>query len=177
MPLSVSMSFLAVIILLIASVAGLVLTLLTLPGVWLILAIALICQFAFGDPLLFSWWTLGIALALALLGEAAEFAASAIGAAGAGGGTSGAFGSIVGSTVGAIVGTFIIPIPIAGTIAGGVLGAGIGAVAAERGITRRPWGQSCRIGRGAAIGRLLATIAKLVIAAAVGILLTLAVVF
>jgi uncharacterized protein len=168
-------TILALAIIAIASLLGFILTLLTLPGVWLILTVAVVCQFAFGEPLLFAWWTLGAALGLALLGEAAEFGASALGAARFGGGRSGAIGSILGSTVGAIAGSFLIPVPVAGTIAGGVLGAGAGALLAERGISKRTWGQSCRIGQGAAVGRLIATIAKLGITAAVGILLCLAI--
>lgn len=169
------MSILAFAILFISSFLGLALTLLTLPGVWLILTVAVILQLAYGEPLLFSWWTLGIALGLALAGELAEFGASALGATRAGGGRSGALGSIVGSTVGAVAGTFLIPIPVAGTIVGGVIGAGAGALVAERGIANRTWWQSCRIGHGAAWGRLIATIAKLGIVAAVGILLTVAI--
>jgi uncharacterized protein len=160
-------------IILLASLIGIALTLLTFPGVWLTLLVAVICQFVFDE--LFSWWTLAIAFVLALFGEIAELGASAVGAARYGGGTSGAIGSIIGSTVGAILGTFLIPIPIAGTIAGGVIGAAAGAIMAERGMSGRPWLQSCRIGQGAAIARLLSTIAKVAIAAAVGIILTLAV--
>lgn len=170
------MILLAFFILLVTSLVGVALTLLTLPGVWLILAVAVAAQFAYGDPQLFSWWTLGAALGLALLGEVAELGASAVGATRCGGGRSGAVGSIVGSTIGAIAGTFLIPVPVAGTIAGGVIGAAAGAVAAERGLAKRTWGDSCRIGQGAAVGRLIATIAKLGVTAAVGILLTLAVV-
>lgn len=169
------MTFLAFAIVLITSLVGFALTLLTLPGVWLILAVAIVMQFAWGEPALFSWWTMAAALALALLGEIAEFGASAVGSTRAGGGTSGAVGSIIGSTIGALVGTFVIPIPIAGTIIGGVVGAGIGAIAGERGVSKRTWGQSCRIGHGAAWGRLIATVVKLGVTAAVGILLCIAV--
>jgi uncharacterized protein len=159
-----------------AGLVGIVLTILTLPGVWVTLAVALICQLiAGGDPPLFSWWTLAAAFALAIAGEIIELIASAIGAARYGGGKSGAIGSIIGSTVGAIFGTFLIPIPIVGTIAGGVIGAALGAVMAERGCGGRSWGQSCRVGQGAAIGRLLSTVAKLAVAVAVTILLMIAI--
>jgi uncharacterized protein len=169
------MTIAAFLIMLLVSVCGVVLTLLTLPGVWVILIVALFVQLLWGDPQVFSWWTLGAALLVALLGEAIELASSALGATRAGGGASGAIGSIVGSLVGAILGSIFIPVPIVGTVVGGVLGAGAGAIAAERGISRRPWGQSYRIGQGAAIGRLISTIVKVGVAAAVGVMLTLAV--
>ena len=77
------------------------LTLLTLPGVWLTLLAALVCQWAWaawgGQHWLFDWWTLGILAALALAGEILEMVSSAIGAKRSGGGTSGALGSIVSS--------------------------------------------------------------------------------
>ena len=40
------------------------------------------------------------------------------------------------------------------------VGAGVGAVIAERGIAKRPWGESFRSGKGAAVGRALSTIIK-----------------
>jgi uncharacterized protein len=166
------MTIAALLIMLLASVCGVALTLLTLPGVWVILIVALFVQLLWGDPQVYSWWTLGAALALALVGEAVEFFASAVGATSAGGGTSGAVGSILGSLAGAILGSIFIPVPVAGTIAGAVLGAGLGAILAERHIARRTWSHSYRIGQGAAVGRLISTVVKVAIAAAVGVMLT-----
>lgn len=159
-------------ILLLASLAGVLLTLLTLPGVWLTLLVALLCQWLFGEPRLFNWWTLGIATGLALLAEVYEFVASAAGAAKRGGGRSGAIGSIIGAIVGAIGGSMVLP--VVGTLFGAVLGAGLGALVAERGIAKRTWGDAYSIGKGAAIGRFAATVVKALVAAAVGVVLTIA---
>jgi uncharacterized protein len=169
------MTIAAFLIMLLASLSGVVLTLLTLPGVWIILIVAIFVQFLWGEPQVYSWWTLAAALGLALLGEIIEFFASAVGSTRAGGGKSGAFGSIVGSLVGAIVGSIFIPVPLIGTVAGAVLGAGLGAILAERHIARRSWSHSYQIGQGAAVGRLISTVVKGVLAAAVGVILTVAV--
>lgn len=153
-----------------AGLAGVVLTLLTLPGVWLTLAAALVAQWAWAEwdhRLLFGWWTLGILAGVALVGEVLETVSSAIGAKRSGGGRSGALGSIAGALIGAILGSFLIPVPVVGSIAGAVLGAGMGAIAAERGIRGRSWEDSLRVGTGAAGARLVAILVKTGIAAGV----------
>lgn len=165
------MDIVAGLIVAIAALAGVVLTLLTLPGIWLTLAVALLCWWWMGAAY-YSPWTVAAALALGLLAEAVEFFASAAGATRAGGGRSGALGSVVGALIGAIAGSFILP--IIGTIAGAVLGAGLGAVAGERGIRGRSWREAARVGQGAMVGRFIALIVKVVLAAAIGVLLTVA---
>jgi uncharacterized protein len=169
---SIWLVILAGLILAIVSIVGVVLTLFTLPGVWLILMVAAACQFVFPVPP-FSWWTIGICAGLAMTGEVFELVASAAGAKVSGGGRSGAIGSVIGAMVGAVAGTFI-PIPIAGTVMGAVVGAGVGALIAERGVAGKTWRQSAAIGTGAAGGRLVATVAKVAITAAVGVVLTVA---
>lgn len=168
------LSALAAFIVLLASLAGAFITLMTFPGTWLILLVALVCQWAFGDPRIFSWWTLGAMTGLALAAEVYEFLASAAGSTRSGGGKSGAIGSIIGAIVGAILGSFLVPIPIVGTFVGAVLGAGIGALVLERGIGKKSWTDSYTIGKGAAVGRFTATIIKGIIAAVIGVVLTVA---
>jgi uncharacterized protein YqgC (DUF456 family) len=152
-----------------AAVAGVALTVLTLPGIWLTLVVALLCWWWMGAEF-YSPWTIGVALALGVLAEAIEFAASAAGAAKAGGGRSGAIGSIAGALVGAIAGSLVLP--VIGTIAGGVIGAGLGAVAGERGIARRTWREAAKVGQGAMVGRFISLIVKTVLAVAIGVILT-----
>ncbi len=158
-----------------AGVLGVLLTAATLPGTWLNLAAAAGAQWWYwathGHELMFSWWTLGIALGLALIAEIVELAASAVGAQRAGGSKRGAMGSIVGGLVGAVVGTFVVPIPILGTIIGAAVGAGVGALVVERGVVGKGWRHSTRIGAGAAVGRLVATIAKTGFAVAIALML------
>lgn len=156
-----------------AGAGGVLLTLFTLPGVWMTLLVALLCQWMWGEPRLFDWWTIGAMAGLALLAEVLEAASSAVGASRSGGGKSGAFGSILGAIIGAIVGSFIIP--IVGTIVGAVLGAGLGAVAGERGIAGKTWADSYKVGKGAASARAFAILLKTVVAAVVGAVLTAAV--
>jgi uncharacterized protein YqgC (DUF456 family) len=138
---TIALLILTAVILGLIGAAGVILTLFTLPGVWLTLIAALVCQWLWGMPWMFSWWTLGVLAGLAFLGEILETVSSAVGASRSGGGRSGAIGSIVGAIVGAIVGSMIVP--LIGTIVGAVAGAGIGAVALERGISGRTWEQSC----------------------------------
>ncbi|HPO92663.1 MAG TPA: DUF456 domain-containing protein [Phycisphaerales bacterium] len=171
---------------------GVLLTVLTFPGIWFMVLAAALAQWwsyeqlpgagiagAAPDPaspavaqsLMFNWWVLGTAAALALLGEIIEFFASALGAAKAGGTRRGAIGSILGGLIGAIAGTMILP--ILGTILGAALGAGVGALLFERHAGRKTWKEATKVGAGAAAGRLVATIAKAAIACAVALMLTL----
>ncbi len=161
------MDHLAAIIVILTSLVGIVLTLLTLPGTWFMLVAAMLVWW--WRPDMYEPWTIGVAGVLALLGEALEFVSSAAGSAKAGGSRRGAVGSIAGAIAGAILGTPFLP-PI-GTIAGGVLGAGAGAVLAERLWAKRTWAEAARSGQGAAVGRLAATILKTGVAVGIGVVL------
>ncbi|MBS0195787.1 MAG: DUF456 domain-containing protein [Planctomycetes bacterium] len=157
-------------VLTIACIAGIALAAITLPGAWIALALALLAKL--WQPQMFSWWTLGAALALALLGEAVELVASAAGASKGGASKKGALGAIAGSLIGAVAGApFIFPI---GSIAGAAIGAGVGALLVERAIAERTWGQSAKAGAGAAVGRLVATMAKTAIASGVALIISVA---
>jgi uncharacterized protein YqgC (DUF456 family) len=140
------------------SVVGLLLTIATLPGTWLILLGAIGCQL--WQPETFSWWTIGALAALAALAEVLEFFSGAAGAKTTGGGKHGAIGGVVGALVGAIGLTFLIPIPIVGTLIGAVTGAGVGAAVAEMKFAQRSKEDALKIGAGAAAGRLLAIFIK-----------------
>jgi hypothetical protein len=152
---------------------GVLLTLLTLPGTWVTVAAAALVKW--WVPGLIGWWALGVLIALAVLGEVLEFFSSAAGAKKTGGSNKAALFAIVGSFAGAVVGSIILLFPI-GTIAGAALGAGVGALLAERGAEGKSWTDSTRVGTGAALGRLLATILKGACAAIMALVLTLAVV-
>jgi uncharacterized protein len=155
----------------ILSLAGIALTGVLLPGTWLIVAV--MAGVKLWQPDMVSWWTLLALVALATLGEGLEFIASALGAAKAGATKHGAIGAMVGALVGAIAGIPFIP-PF-GPIVGGALGAGLGAILAERSFANKTWKESSKAGAGAAVGRLLATLAKLLIAAAMALIACLAV--
>lgn len=148
---------------------GVVLTAVTLPGIWLMVLVAMLCTW--WQPDLYSLWTLGVVLAIAVTAEIAEALSSAAGSAKTGGSKAGIAGSLVGSIVGLVAGTVLIPIPVVGSIAGGVVGAGLGALFAERGIAKRSWGESYRSGKGAAVGRALSTLIKTGFAAVAAVVL------
>ncbi len=156
------MIYLAAAIVAIFALLGVALTLLTLPGIWLMLLVAVLADL--WQPELFSTTTLLVAGALAVLAEVAEFAASAAGARRARGSRIAAFASVVGALAGAVVGSFAIPVPILGTIVGGIVGAAVFAGVAELVLVRSHWGHSVRVARGAATGRALSLVAKTTIA-------------
>ncbi|MBL0920638.1 MAG: DUF456 domain-containing protein [Phycisphaerales bacterium] len=152
---------------------GVALTLLGFSGVWLTILVALLMDWWRPDPQ-YGLWTIIAAVGLGVLGEVVEFAAGAVGAGSAGGSKRAAAGAMAGGLLGAILGTPLIPIPIVGTIVGAVVGAGLGAALLERTKETRTWGDSLRVGQGAAIGRLIATVVKTTLAAIVAVQLAVA---
>jgi uncharacterized protein YqgC (DUF456 family) len=176
----IAWTILSALLMVIASVVGVVLTLFTFSGVWVTLLVAILLQLGYAHFLpevgpLFSWWTIGAGAIIGFAAELIELFASAAGAKRSGGGRSGAVGSVIGGVLGALGGSFLIPIPIVGTIAGAVIGAGLGATVGERGVAGRSWQASMKVGAGAAKGRFIATIAKTILAALVGLVLCVAV--
>ena len=154
-----------------AVAAGMVLAFLTLPGVWLMLAVAVALELLYPTHTVFHPITLITLVVIAILGEVAELLASAVGAGKAGGSKKSGVLSVIGAMVGAVGGTVLIPIPLVGTIAGACIGAGLFALFSERIIERRDWDQSAQVARGAALGRLAATFVKITVAIVVGVAL------
>ncbi len=151
-------------VVLIVAMLGIAMSAITLPGIWFMLACAIVTWFVVPEAL--GPWTLGALAILGLLGELVDFLASALGVKRAGGSRAGAWGSVIGTLVGAIGGAFVIPLPIVGSIIGGVVGAGAGAFFAERTVSQRTWRDSARSGQGAAVGRLISMVIKLMLAGA-----------
>jgi uncharacterized protein YqgC (DUF456 family) len=158
-----------------AAVLGVALTLLTLSGAWLPILVAVLVE-GFWVPGTFSWWTIGVCVVLAGMGELTEFVAGSVGAAKAGSSKRGALGAAVGSLVGAVVGTVVLAmLPVIGTLIGAVAGAAAGAILVERGVVGKTWSASATAGAGAAAGRLVAVIVKSLFAVAVAVVLSVAV--
>ncbi|HVW36948.1 MAG TPA: DUF456 domain-containing protein, partial [Pirellulales bacterium] len=160
-------------LLLITLIAGWLMTLLSLPGIWvMVAATATYAYFSQGSPYDVSWITVGVLLGLAVLAELLEFAAGAVGAAKVGGSKRGALLAIVGSMIGALFGAAAgtaIPIPLVGSVIGAVAGASLGALAgAMLGETwkGRTLGETWKVGHAAFWGRFLGTVAKTTIASA-----------
>lgn len=167
--------------------AGVLITALTLPGLWLSILGAVMAQWWSismwggyggqairpGGAQMFSWWTLGACVAIGVIAEIVEMVASSYGAAKAGGSKLAGIASIGGAIVGAILGTMLIPVPVLGTILGAAVGAGVLAMGTEKGIKRKNWGDSTRVGASAAAGRLVATVIKVALSAIIALAITL----
>ena len=157
------LQILAVLLLLLAVGGGWMLTLVGMPGNWLIVLAAAI--YAWLGPatgvLAVGWPTVAGLGLLAVVGEIAEFVAGFVGAQSARGSKRAAAFSLVGSMLGAILGAGVgIPIPVIGSalaaIAGGSLGVFGGAAFAE--YTRGELaGHALRVGHAAFWGRILGT--------------------
>ncbi|MBI1367753.1 MAG: DUF456 family protein [Planctomycetes bacterium] len=150
------------IILLSFNAMSLLLVVLGLPGNWLMVLATGVFAWAMWDVHAITAIPLAAIGLLALVGEILETTLGASGARKAGGSRWGAIGAILGALVGGIAGTFVIPIPVVGSILGACIGAGVGAIGFELAGGQK-LGVSLRTGKGAAVGRLYGTIAKLVV--------------
>lgn len=147
-----------------AGLACVFLTLLQLPGTWIMLLILLVASWMHGHGFSsIEVTTLIVMTLLATLGEIIEFIASAIGSRKAGGSKRGATLSLIGGVAGALLGTFLLPIPIIGTLAGACVGAGLGSLGGDKWAGRQ-WKAAVTSGTGAALGKLGGTLAKVVVA-------------
>lgn len=142
----------------------------SLPGNWIIVGLAAL--FAAGmdtgdTPGSINWNAVLLLGLIALGGEVLEFIAGAMGASKSGGSrravTLAIVGTIIGSFAGAVMG---VPIPIIGpligALAGAAAGAFLGAYLGEMWKTGRI-DKSVAVGQGAAIGRTLGTMGKILI--------------
>ena len=169
-------------LLVLCAVAAWFATLFSLPGNWvmvlLVVVFALFYPEAEGRGV--GWIGVAVVAGLAVVGEVIEFAAGAAGAAKEGGSRRGMLLAILGAVVGSVVGAFIgIPIiPVVGSIiaavGGGALGAFCGAYLGEtwKGKTSA---ESIAVGKATLIGRLLGTMAKLIVGAMMVVVIALAV--
>jgi uncharacterized protein YqgC (DUF456 family) len=130
-----------------------------LPGNFVIvgaaLVVALLTRFA-----AVGWWTVGIFLGAAVLGEVLEGALGPAVATRYGATRWGMIGAVAGGIVGAIAGTAVAP--VVGTVLGSLLGTAVGAPLLEwvRGASRS---DGMRAGYGAFLGRSIAALIKLFI--------------
>jgi uncharacterized protein YqgC (DUF456 family) len=151
-------------LLLLTAVVGLVFTLVTLPGLWLIVGAAAIYAWLTGGVYL-GIKTLIVLLLMAAGAEVAELVFGGRGAKKAGGTAWGVAGGLVGAIVGGLVLTPFIPIPVLGTLVGICLGTFLGAFGLEL-LMGKPVNHSLRIGVGALKGRFAGIIGKMLVGAA-----------
>ena len=163
-----------VVLLFIANTACWLGTIFTLPGNWVIVGLAALCAFFLPEQadsaLGFTLLSVVILALLAGLGELIEFLASAAGAAKQGASRRAMALSLAGAAVGSITGAIIgVPVPVVGpiiaAIGGGALGAFGGAYLGEYWKGRANH-ERLSISTGAMIGRVLGTVGKLIVGAA-----------
>lgn len=116
------------ILVVLACVAGVLLTAVRLPGTWLILLAALLYGW-YDGWLRVTGSVLALLAAIAVIGEGVEFASSAIVAKRAGASRKAAIGALIGGFAGMFA--FTIPLPIVGTMIGAALGCFLGAAIGE----------------------------------------------
>ena len=142
-------------------------TLLTVPGNWIVVALA--AGFAWLFPLEaghgISWTVVGVAAALAAVGEVFEFAAGAAGAAKQGASRRAVVLSLAGAMVGSIAGVMVgTPVPVLGSfvmaLVGGAGGAFAGAYLGEMWKGRAEH-ERIAAGQGAFVGKIWGTLGKL----------------
>jgi len=162
--MSHSLVWLALVLVVVVNAAGVFLVFLQLPGTWLILLLMGLITW-WRDEQVY-WVALAILLGLAVLGEILELIGAARGSRKAGGSKRAAVLALVGGVVGAILGTFVIPVPVIGTLVGACLAAGVGSYLGDRWAGRHHV-DAAVAGKGAAMGRFWATMAK----AGIGVLM------
>jgi len=159
------------------------LTLVGMPGNWLMVAAAGLYLFLgpTDERLAIGGYVFVLLVGLALLGEGLELLASALGVARAGGSRRGAVLALLGAMMGGILGLFVgAPAPVIGSMLAAVLLASLGALAGAmmgeiwKG---RPLGDSWTIGKAAFWGRLFGTLAKTTIGAVMVAVVAAALVF
>ncbi|HEY0007147.1 MAG TPA: DUF456 domain-containing protein [Tepidisphaeraceae bacterium] len=146
-------------VLAVAIIAGWLLNILGLPGLWLMVIAHIAFGLATGWNVHVGWWSSIVLVLLATMAEIVEFVAGAAGSAKAGGSKRGMIAAIVGGFVGGIVGSIAIPVPIVGTIIGAVLGSFVGAAMVER-LIEADTDRAISIGVGAAKGRFYGIVIK-----------------
>ena len=156
----------ATILFILAAVTAWLVTIVGMPGTWIMLGLAVLFHFLIPDAsrAAIGWPALITMAVLAGLGELLEFLASAMGVAKAGGSRRGAVLALAGSFIGAIIGAFIgIPIPFIGPLVAVVFFSGLGALAGAfvgEFSHGKQMQQSFQIGRAAFWGRILGTLSK-----------------
>lgn len=95
-------------LILIVSIIGVVMTLLMLPGMWVVLLTVMLAKLI--EPDIMPWWAILVIAVIVLIAELMEFLSSAAGAKVGGATKKGMTAAVIGGIVGAIAATFLIPI-------------------------------------------------------------------
>ena len=145
-------------------VLSLILIVLGLPGLWIMVATAVVYNMIVpGDPI--GWVSLIAVAVLALIAELLEFTMTGRYARKYGGSKRAGWGAIIGGMIGAVVG---VPVPIVGPVIGAFVGSFVGALIAEL-TGGASAGDATRVAKGALIGRVVSTMLKIGIGFTIGI--------
>jgi len=154
----------ALLILAAVIILSLILIVLGLPGLWIMVASAVVYNMIVpGDPI--GWVSLIAVAVLALVAELLEFTMTGRYARKYGGSRRAGWGAILGGIIGAMVG---FPVPIVGPIIGAFVGSFVGALVAELTIGASAT-DATRVAKGALIGRVVSTMLKIGIGFTIGI--------
>jgi uncharacterized protein YqgC (DUF456 family) len=156
----------AVLLLAVVLLLALFLVLLGLPGLWLMIGVALLYNWLAAP--VFGVGSLVVVALLALVAEVLEFTLSARYTRKYGGSPRAGWGAILGGFVGAFVG---IPVPVVGSVIGAFVGAFAGALILEITRAEATRGSATRVAWGALIGRVVAAGAKTGIGCAIAAIL------
>jgi len=165
------MAIIFALLLILFLVACWLLTLLGMPGNWLMAGAVAVYAWLMPaqSPVALGWRTVAALLVLAALGETVELLAGTLGVAKAGGSRRGALLALAGSIFGGMVGIFVgLPVPLIGPVVAVVLFAGLGAMAGA--ILGETWAgrdadTSWRVAKLAFWGRLAGTLGKIILGA------------
>ena len=145
-------------------ILSLILIVLGLPGLWIMVATAVVYNLIVpGDPI--GWVSLIAVAVLALIAELLEFTMTGRYARKYGGSRRAGWGAIIGGMIGAVVG---FPVPIVGPVIGAFVGSFVGALVAEL-TGGASAGDATRVAKGALIGRVVSTMLKIGIGFTIGI--------
>jgi hypothetical protein len=149
-------------LLLLILLVGLVLTVVTLPGTWLMVLAMAVYAIITRSAGYVGWKSVMTLFALASVAEMFDIFGSGAGAKKAGASRRAMIGAVIGGLLGAIFLSFLLFFPV-GTIAGACIGCFVGAGLVEL-LVRRDVGQSFRVGFHAAKGRLFGIVIKIMFA-------------
>ncbi|PIE03640.1 MAG: hypothetical protein CSA81_01185 [Acidobacteria bacterium] len=155
----------SIVLFILLSTGCLFLTVIGLPGNWIMILLAGILQYLDRwlvpeqDGPTFGLWVFVCCILLAILGELLEYLASVLGVKKFGGTRRGMIGSILGGIAGALFGVMI-PFPIIGSIIGAIIGTFLGAWIGEAGGSLAPCKDSLVPATGATIGKVLGILSK-----------------
>jgi len=159
--------FVEALLLVLGSLFAWLLTVLQLPGNWLMVLLTAMAAWLIPEETRFSvgWPTVGIVFALAVVGEVLELATGAVAAKKQGASRRAVCLALVGGIAGALFGAgggSVVPVlgTLIGILAGGAAGAFLGAYLGET-WKGRSEAQAVAVGRAVAIGRTLGVLGKM----------------